>query len=108
MNLLNSPFITTNIKSLILTFIYTVQKIDHGSDMLITKYGILTNLEQFQQKYNSELSTVDEKSKLINEQLKLNIDEISVRFGVSVGSHKRIRTWTSGDLSSYVKRIHKS
>lgn len=108
MNLLNSPFITTNIKSLILTFIYTVQKIDHGSDMLITKYGILTNLEQFQQKYNSELSTVDEKSKLINEQLKLNIDEISVRFGVSVGSHKRIRTWTSGDLPSYVKRIHKS
>ncbi|CUM53313.1 uncharacterized protein AC631_00550 [Debaryomyces fabryi] len=108
MNLLNSPFITTNIKSLILTFIYTVQKVDQGSDMLITKYAILTNLEQFQQKYNSELSTGDEKARLINEQLKLNIDEISVRFGVSVGSHKRIRTWTSGDLPSYVKRIHKS
>lgn len=108
MNLLNSPFITNNIKTLILNFIYVIQKIDQGSDMLITKYAILANLEQFQQKFESESSATDERVRLVNEQLQLNIDEISVRFGVSVGSQKRIRNWTSDDLPNYVKRIHRA
>ncbi|ODV77490.1 uncharacterized protein CANTADRAFT_7951 [Suhomyces tanzawaensis NRRL Y-17324] len=96
MNLTNSPFITMKIKSLIFKFLYIIQNIDHGSDVLITRFGILTSLEQIMQ-------NLDET--LLDEQLKLNLKQVVLRFGVSEGSSKRIRDWTGDDLGEYLGKI---
>ncbi|KAG2732582.1 hypothetical protein G9P44_004999 [Scheffersomyces stipitis] len=99
MNLTNSPYITMKIKSMILKFLFVVQGIDQGSDMLITRFGILTNLEQLM------ANNVSAANELLEYQLKLNIDQLVVRFGISVGSSKRIKEWTGEDLPAYVKRV---
>ena len=51
-------------------------------------------------------SKVDED--IIDKQLKINIDELILRFGISVGSSKRVREWIGGDdeLEKTLKRIH--
>ncbi|KAK6456728.1 ribosome 60S biogenesis N-terminal-domain-containing protein [Scheffersomyces xylosifermentans] len=103
MNLTNSPYLTMKIKTSIFKYLSVLQGLDQGSDMLITRFGILTSLEQI----SSQLSKAGEKNvKLLDEQLKINIEQLVLRFGITVGSSKRIREWTADDLSSYAKRIH--
>jgi len=102
LNLSNSPFVTMKVKSLILKLLYIVQSIDQGSDMLITRFGVLTSLEQL-------LNRIDlGKGNVFDEQLKLNLDQVVIRFGLSVGGTKRIRDWCGDDLGGYIKRIHTS
>lgn len=102
LNLSNSPFVTMKVKSLILKLLYIVQSIDQGSDMLITRFGVLTSLEQL-------LNRIDlGKENVFDEQLKLNLDQVVIRFGLSVGGTKRIRDWCGDDLGGYIKRIHTS
>lgn len=99
LNLLNSPFITMRIRSQILQFLAVVESVEQGSDTLITRYGFLTNMEQNLEKLS------EEKSDLLNEQLKLNIQQIVVRLGITVGGSKRVKNWTAGDLPRYIKRV---
>lgn len=98
LNLANSPFVTMKIKSLILRLLYIAQNIDQGSDMLITRFGVLTSLEQMLAKTGN--------ANVFDEQLRLNLDQVVIRFGLSVGGSKRIREWCADDLGPYVKRIH--
>ncbi|KAG7662349.1 uncharacterized protein J8A68_004120 [[Candida] subhashii] len=102
MNLLNSKYLNIKIQTNLLKFIYKIQSIDQGSDMLITRFGMLTALETFLLK----LKETNDDDDLIDKQLRLNVDELLVRFKVSVGSSKRVREWTSDDLDNTIKRIH--
>ena len=86
-------------------FIYKLQSIDQGSDLLITRFGLLSDLELIIMPQQAQ-SKVDED--IIDKQLKINIDELILRFGISVGSSKRVREWIGGDdeLGKTLKRIH--
>lgn len=109
LNLLNSPFISFRIRFLIFKILYKVQQINEGSDLLITRFGILTSLEQQAQtveKVGTILSLKIFTADLIEEHVSVNIDELSLRLGISVGSNKRIREWTGDDMKGFVKRIH--
>jgi nucleolar pre-ribosomal-associated protein 1 len=98
MNLMNSPFISVKIKTLILKFIERIEAIDQGSDLMITRFGMLSNLEQQSQNYA-------DKDSLLDSQIKLNLDQLMIRLGISVGSSKRIIHWTDNDLPNAIKRV---
>lgn len=98
LNLVNSPFANMEIKSLVMKSLELIQSIDQGSDLLITRFGVLTNLEQQFEKLGNSL---------LEAQIKLNIQQLMVRFGLSVGSSKRINNWTDDDLPKVIKRICK-
>ncbi|KAK6201454.1 ribosome 60S biogenesis N-terminal-domain-containing protein [Scheffersomyces amazonensis] len=106
MNLTNSPFISMRIKTLILKFLYIIQSIDQGADMLVTRFGILTSLDQYLLRVNNE--DYAKKDTLIKHQLQINIEQVILRLGIVGLGSKRIRNWTEEDLPNYVKRIHKS
>lgn len=108
-NLINLKYLNFKLKSSILKFIYKLQSIDQGSDLLITRFGLLSDLELIimpQQAQSQSQSKVDED--IIDKQLKINLDELILRFGISVGSSKRVREWIGGDdeLGKTLKRIH--
>lgn len=86
MNLLNSPYLNQGLKTLIYRFLSKIQSIDQGSDLLITRFGALSQLEL-------------EKG--------VNVKELALRFGISIGNSKRIKNWTAGDLENVVKRVCK-
>lgn len=107
LNLLNSPFTSMRLRVLVFRVLYKVQTIDAGSDMLITRFGLLASLEQ-QHAMAAKVSGAPAKlNQLFSEQLAVNLDQLAVRLGVSAGSHKRIREWTQGDIGGAVKRAYK-
>lgn len=107
LNLLNSPFTSMRLRFLVFRVLYKVQTIDAGSDMLITRFGLLASLEQ-QHAMAAKVSGAPAKlNQLLSEQLAVNLDQLAVRLGVSAGSHKRIREWTLGDIGGALKRAYK-
>ncbi|KAK6462327.1 ribosome 60S biogenesis N-terminal-domain-containing protein [Scheffersomyces coipomensis] len=106
MNLTNSPYISVKIKYLILKYLYIIESIDQGADLLITRFGILTNLNQVLDKVNQE--EYSKRDDLLKQQLLLNIKQVILRLGVVGESSKRIRDWTGDDLPQYIKRVHTS
>lgn len=98
MNINNSLYAPFKTKQLILNYIYNLQKLNNGSDLLITRFAILSNFEIIRQSL--------QKDNLIDEQLKLNIDQILLRFGITFQSNKRIKDWTANDLPNVIKRVH--
>lgn len=101
MNLYNSLYVPDNIKQNILRFIYTIQFINNGSDLLITRFSILSDLEMIKDSLiKQDLISIHD------EQLSLNIDQIMIRFGLILQNNKRIADWTAGDLTNVIKRIH--
>lgn len=106
LNLLNSPYLTNKTKSLIMSVLYVIQNIDQGSDLLISRFAILTCLEQYYNKLQNEVNV--KNTELFREFHKLNIDELTIRFGITAASGKRIREWSANDIPNYVKRIHTS
>lgn len=105
LNLLNSFVAPKSLQSLVLRFIYILQTIDGGSDLLITKYAALAQLAEFK---NSLKINTSKKTEMIDKALSINVDEIALRWAVSVGGSKRIREWTSDGLPAYTKRLHTS
>ncbi|RLV92668.1 Nucleolar pre-ribosomal-associated protein 1 [Spathaspora sp. JA1] len=77
-NIFNSEYGNTKLKSSILKLVYKLQGIDYGSDMLITRFGLLAALEAI---------SVGLTNSLIDKQLKLNIDELLVRFDLGKLTH---------------------
>lgn len=109
MNLSSSPYISNNIKFLILEFIHTVQNVEEGADMLITRYGGLANLEQHisSLEFNGDLLTsATEIAK--NQQEILNMKELGVRYSIIAQSRKRIGDWAQDDLPGFSKRLQTS
>ncbi|KAI5963244.1 uncharacterized protein KGF55_003036 [Candida pseudojiufengensis] len=106
LNLLNSKFINIKLKSSILKFIYKLQSIDHGSDLLITRFGILCDLSLLSNEFvvKDDAKDKDKEDTIFNNQLKLNFNEIISRFGVS--NSKRIENWSNGDFKDNLKRLH--
>lgn len=101
MNLFNSKYNNISTKQAILKFIYVVQEISQeGSDALITRFSMLSNLEIIKQSLRGA-SLLSEDDEL----LALNVDEIIVRFSLILGNNKRIVDWTGDDLRNVVKRI---
>ena len=80
--------------------LYKITKIDQGSDLLITRFGALCNLELLIDQLNG-VSAIDK-------QMEVNIDEIVVNFALGVRSSKRVRNWTNDELDNNLKRIHRS
>lgn len=110
LNLMNSPYINMRVRTLIFKVLYKIQTINEGSDLLVTRFGILTSLEQQLcnvEKIGSTLTTrAVEIQGLVAEQLTINIEELVLRLGITVGRNKRIREWTGNDMGEYIKRIH--
>ena len=106
LNLINSEYINMKLKTSILKFIYKIQSIDQGSDLLITRFGILTFLELFIQTLNQKENKEEASSKIFTQQLKNNVDSILCRFEVSVGESKRVQEWTSHTLTKELQRLH--
>ncbi|KAI5904052.1 Nucleolar pre-ribosomal-associated protein 1 [Candida parapsilosis] len=97
LNLFNCKTLNMKLKVSILRFIYTIQGLDHGSDLLITRFGILSYLEM--------LSNELQEPNVFNEQLKVNMMEILSRFEVSVGKSDRVNDWTGGQINENLKQI---
>ncbi|KAI5951391.1 hypothetical protein KGF54_004465 [Candida jiufengensis] len=102
LNLLNSKIINMKLRTTILSLIYKIQSIDQGSDLLITRFGILSDLQLLSNELNEEKT--DDNENIFNDQLKLNFNEITTRFGVA--DSKRIETWSNFDFRNNLKRIH--
>ncbi|KAL6451581.1 URB1 Nucleolar pre-ribosomal-associated protein 1 [Candida maltosa Xu316] len=99
LNLINvEKYLNIKNKSMILEIIYKISKLEHGSDLLITRFGILSFLELFK---NGDDGVV------VAKQLIVNIDEIVLNLGVSTRGSKRINNWTDGELVDNLKRIHR-
>lgn len=105
LNMINSPYISHRLESLVLEFISILQVLENGSDTLITKYAMLTSASQIRELHSSDIAS-NPKTRVEREQIVLNIDKLLLRFGISVGSSKRIRDWTKDDMSNVVKRLH--
>lgn len=100
LNLINSKTLNMKLRVSILKFIYRIQGVDQGSDLLITRFGVLSYLEMM----SKELGD----SSVFDEQLKVNIMQILSRFEVSVGESERVKDWTSGRFNDNLKRIYDS
>ncbi|CCE85438.1 Piso0_005034 [Millerozyma farinosa CBS 7064] len=104
LNMMNSPYISHRLEALILEFVSILQELENGSDTLITKYAMLTSASQIRETHSNDIIS-NPKTKVEREQIVLNIDQLLLRFGISVGSSKRIRDWTKDDMSNVVKRL---
>jgi nucleolar pre-ribosomal-associated protein 1 len=100
LNLINSKYANIKLKTSILRLLYKITRIDQGSDLLITRFGALCDLELI-------IDQLDGGS-VVDSQMEVNIDEILVNFAVGVRSSKRVRNWTNDELDNNLKRIHKS
>lgn len=101
LNLINSKYANIKLKTSILKLLYKITKIDQGSDLLITRFGTLCNLELI-------IDQLTNSNSIIDKQMKVNIDEIIVNFAIGVKSSKRVRNWTNDELNNNLKRIHKN
>lgn len=106
LNLLNLPYMSYTLRASILKLFFVVQSIDLGADTLVTRYAFLAYLEQAAPLLLEASTTGRDKDKLFSHELKLNIDKIALRALNCLGSNKRIRDWTSDDLSGSIKRVH--
>ncbi|KAI5958409.1 hypothetical protein CANMA_004253 [Candida margitis] len=98
LNLLNSKTLNMKLKVSILKLVYKIQSIDQGSDLLITRFGILSYLEMM----SSELK----EANVFDQQLKVNLMEILSRFEISVGRSGRVIDWTGEQLDDNIRRIY--
>ncbi|KAF5208550.1 Ribosome 60S biogenesis N-terminal family protein [Clavispora lusitaniae] len=99
LNMCNSSYVSSHMKSAVLHLLYVIQRIQkEGSDMLVTKFGALSSLEILK-------SSVD-TGVLAGLQSALNADQVALRFGVLASGSKRLQEWTSDDVQVAVKRIH--
>lgn len=99
LNLTNSKYAGSQLRSKVLRLLYEIQKIGNdGADMLVTKFAAFTSLESFKRSLDHDA--------FLGTQLALNIDQIALRFNVLSQSNKRVREWTSEDVGQAVKRIH--
>ncbi|KAI5958097.1 hypothetical protein KGF57_002905 [Candida theae] len=97
LNLLNSKTLNMKLKVSILKFIYRVQEIDQGSDLLITRFGVLSFLEILSKELDDNV---------FDQQLKVNALQILSRFEISVGKSERVLDWTGNQLRNNLQRIH--
>jgi nucleolar pre-ribosomal-associated protein 1 len=102
MNLLNSPYLNQRIRYGILAFINAVQGIE-GGEVLVTRFGALSHLEQCQSSAIQSSQTVGLEGLQRNQEL-LNLQELSVRYGL-ITQKKRLRAWTYDDAERFTKRI---
>lgn len=109
LNLESSPYITSQLKFLILDFIKSVQDVEDGADMLVTRYGGLANIEQqlSVDEHNGELITINNEL-VKNKQEVLNLKELGLRYSIIGQNKKRITNWTHDDvIQGFTKRLHK-
>lgn len=99
-NLSNSMFASFKIKQLMLLLLHTIQGVNReGGDLLITKFSVLSSTQQLKDGLAA--------NGLADEQLRVNLEAISVRFGHLVSGNKRLSEWTAGDVANHVKRIRR-
>ncbi|KAG5417438.1 hypothetical protein I9W82_005072 [Candida metapsilosis] len=101
LNLLNSKTLNMKLRVSILKLIYKIQEIDHGSDLLITRFGVLSFLEMLSKGLGN-----GGNDDVFNQQLKVDIMQILSRFKISVGESTRVQDWTGGQLNYNLKRIY--
>lgn len=98
LDLLHCKYVTTNLRNKILNLVYVIQTVDaYGPDLLVAQSGTLSTLHALKQSI--------EKDTLADMQLKLNIDEIALRFAIA-GSRKRLAEFTLNDVAAAAKRVH--
>ncbi|CAK9435569.1 uncharacterized protein LODBEIA_P02960 [Lodderomyces beijingensis] len=103
LNLLNSKYLNMKLKTAILKFVYKIQEIDQGSDLLVTRFGLLTDLALTTEETKHSESETDV---LFNRQLKNNVDSILCRLEIGVGSSERVVNWTGGVLKKELQKVH--
>lgn len=97
MDLCYCKYISGALRDKVMHLIYTIQTIGaEGTDMLVRNNAMLTTL--------NALKTCIEGDSLVDDQLRLNIDQVAVRFAIA-GSQKRLADWTQGDICQAAKRI---
>ncbi|KAH3678497.1 hypothetical protein WICMUC_001514 [Wickerhamomyces mucosus] len=103
LNLQNSPFVNVRIKYQILEILSRILNIETGSNLLITRYGGLLNIEQEISKILNEDSNKELKH-LQNTQYLLNLQELALKYSIAGHSVKRVNEWTSADIGNFSKR----
>lgn len=97
MDLCFCEYISGALRNKVMHLIYSVQTIGaEGTNMLVTNNAILTSL--------NGLKTCINGDSLLDDQLRLNIDQVALRFAIA-GSQKRLTDWTQGDIAQAAKRI---
>lgn len=98
LNLMNCKYTSPKLRSKVLNLVYAIQGVGaEGIDMLVTRSAALSSLATLKQTIGNGV--------FADEQLRLNIDQIALRFGV-VSSQKRLAEWAQGDVAQAAKRIH--
>lgn len=98
LNLVNSKYTSAKLRNKVLNFVYAVQSVGaEGIDTLVTRSAGISTLATLKLSIGNE--------KFADQQLRLNIDQIALRFGL-VASEKRLVEWTQGDAERAAKRIH--
>ncbi|CUM63978.1 uncharacterized protein PRCAT00001566001 [Priceomyces carsonii] len=103
LNLLNSPYVSLRIRTLLLKLLYTIEGLESGSDLLITRYALFASIDQNAVRF-APIPPL-KYHELEVEQLKLNFQQLQLRLFSAVGSSKRIRNWTSNDIYERIKKI---
>ncbi|KAI3405869.2 hypothetical protein KGF56_001477 [Candida oxycetoniae] len=111
LNTLNLKYLNMKLKTAILLFIYKIQQIDQGCDLLITRFGMLSNLaliiDDLNQSGNGNGGD-DDEVQIFDQQIKNDILAVLCRIEISVSQSQRVQKWTGGDLKNGLKRLHAS
>ncbi|SCU94462.1 LAFA_0F21968g1_1 [Lachancea sp. 'fantastica'] len=120
MNLLNSPYITLRVRSLISLIIYKIQRLEAGGPSLLTRHASASFLENLQIHTQRKLLTSNAErfsraknklhlmQNLVLHQCQINYSELGAGLAVVANSRKRLVEWMEGDSDNFLKRIHPS
>ncbi|CEP62191.1 Urb1p LALA0_S04e09890g [Lachancea lanzarotensis] len=120
LNLLNSPYITFKLRSLITSIIHKVERLETGGPSFLTRYAgasFLENLQvQTQEKIQASKIELPSHTKnklhlmqnLILQQSRINLSELGTGLAVVANSRKRLVDWMETDSDNFLKRIRTS
>ncbi|ODQ82020.1 hypothetical protein BABINDRAFT_160231 [Babjeviella inositovora NRRL Y-12698] len=114
LNILNSAYLTHYMKTSILKLLERLQDLDQGSDLLVSRFGLLSYVEQqlviTEGKSEAANATTQKgtrlsREKISLEQQELNLKQVGLRLGVGIAENKRLHDWTHNDAKGFVKRV---
>ncbi|SCV02350.1 LANO_0F17084g1_1 [Lachancea nothofagi CBS 11611] len=117
LNLLNSPYISFKLQTLLASIIYKIQRIETGGPTLLTRFASASFLETLQQNTTQKLAQSTDvlssnnknklrlKQALTLQQTQVNNSEIVTGFVAIANSRKRLTEWMEGDAENLLKRV---
>ena len=100
LNIYNSKFVSSRLRSKVLALLYSIQRLGpEGSGLLLTRYGGFSLMEVL--KRSAGMNDFQ------SSQERLNIDQLTLRIGELRGQ-KRSNEFSSGNIEHAVKRVHQA